>query len=60
MNNLQKDTILTLLKTDKMNNNYTNNYWFSYKDYIDMCVIFSFFCFGVEKQPDAETLGSLQ
>ena len=35
MNNLQKSSILTLLKTDKMNGNYTNNYWFSYKDYLD-------------------------
>ena len=32
MNNKQKATILTLLKTDKMNRNYTNNYWFLYTD----------------------------
>jgi len=31
----QKGTILTLLKVDKMNRNYTNNYWFSYKDFLD-------------------------
>ena len=35
MNNKQKATILTLLKTDKMNRNYTNNYWFLYKDFLD-------------------------
>lgn len=35
MNNLQKETIFTLLKTDKKNNNYTNNYWLAYKDYLD-------------------------
>lgn len=35
MDNQQKGTILTLLKVDKMNRNYTNNYWFSYKDFLD-------------------------
>ena len=35
MNNQQKGTILTLLKVDNMNRNYTNNYWFSYKDFLD-------------------------
>lgn len=35
MDNQQKSTILTLLKVDKMTNNYTNNYWFSYKDFLD-------------------------
>ena len=35
MDNQQKDTILTLLKVDKINRNYTNNYWFSYKDFLD-------------------------
>ena len=35
MDNRQKGTILTLLKADKMNRNYTNNYWFSYKDFLD-------------------------
>lgn len=35
MNNQQKGTILTLLKVDKMNGNYTNNYWFAYKDFLD-------------------------
>lgn len=44
MNNLQKDTILTLLKTDKMNGNYTNNYWFSYKDYLNPIDDFTDFC----------------
>ncbi len=44
MNNLQKATILTLLKTDKMNSNYTNNYWFSYKDYLDPTDDFTDFC----------------
>ena len=44
MNNLQKETILTLLKTDKMNSNYTNNYWFSYKDYLDPTDNFTDFC----------------
>ena len=24
-----------MLKTDEMSSNYTNNYWFSYKDYLD-------------------------
>lgn len=44
MNNQQKRTILALLKTDKMNNNYTNNYWFSYKDYLDPADDFTDFC----------------
>ena len=35
MDNQQKNTILTLLKVDKINRNYTNNYWFSYKDFLD-------------------------
>ena len=35
MDNQQKGTILTLLKVDKINGNYTNNYWFSYKDFLD-------------------------
>lgn len=35
MNNRQKDTISALLKADKINKNYTNNYWFSYKDFLD-------------------------
>ena len=35
MDNQQKGTILTLLKVDNMNRNYTNNYWFSYKDFLD-------------------------
>ena len=44
MNNLQKDTILALLKTDRMNGNYTNNYWFSYKDYLNPTDDFTDFC----------------
>lgn len=44
MNNLQKGTILTLLKTDKMSSNYTNNYWFPYKDYLDTTDDFTDFC----------------
>jgi len=35
MDSQQKGTILTLLKVDKINRNYTNNYWFSYKDFLD-------------------------
>ena len=35
LGDVYKRQILTLLKTDKMNGNYTNNYWFSYKDYLD-------------------------
>lgn len=35
MDNQQKGTILTLLKVDEMNRNYTNKYWFSYKDFLD-------------------------
>jgi len=35
MNNPQKGIILTLLKVDKMNRNYINKYWFSYKDFLD-------------------------
>ena len=44
MNNLQKGSILTLLKTDKMKSNYTNKYWFSYKDYLDPVDDFTDFC----------------
>lgn len=35
MDSRQKGTILTLLKVDKMTGNYTNNYWFAYKDFLD-------------------------
>lgn len=35
MLNRQKETILELLKNDKANNDYTNRYWFSYKDFLD-------------------------
>lgn len=35
MDNQQKGTILTLLKVDKINRNYVNNYWFSYQDFLD-------------------------
>ena len=44
MNSLQKGSILTLLKTDEMSSNYTNNYWFSYKDYLDPTDDFTDFC----------------
>ena len=44
MNSLQKGSILTLLKTDEMSSNYTNNYWFSYKDYLDPADDFTDFC----------------
>lgn len=44
MNNQQKDTIITLLKTDRMNSNYVNNYWFSYKDYLNQTEDFTDFC----------------
>lgn len=32
---MQKETILALLKSDKTNKNYKRNYWFYYKDYLD-------------------------
>ncbi|GFI68765.1 hypothetical protein IMSAG249_00583 [Lachnospiraceae bacterium] len=35
MDDKQKGTILTLLKTDEINRNYVNNYWFSYEDFLD-------------------------
>ena len=35
MLNRQKETVLELLKSDKANKNYTNRYWFSYKDFLD-------------------------
>lgn len=44
MNNQQKGTILTLLKIDEMGRNYTNNYWFSYKDFLDPTDDFTDFC----------------
>ena len=44
MNNRQKGVILTLLKVDKMNGDHTNNYWFSYKDYLDPADNFTDFC----------------
>ena len=31
----QKEVILEVLKSNKMNRNYANRYWFSYKDYLD-------------------------
>ncbi len=49
MDNQQKGVILTLLKTDKMNRNYTKNYWFSYKDYLDPTDAFTdFSCESLE------------
>ena len=44
MNNLQKGTILTLLKVNEMNGNYTDKYWFSYEDYLDPTDDFTDFC----------------
>lgn len=44
MNDRQKGIILTLLKVDKMNGDHTNNYWFSYKDYLDPTDKFTDFC----------------
>lgn len=44
INNLQKGTILILLEADKVNNNYINNYWFSYKDYLYLAYGFTDFC----------------
>lgn len=35
MNDHQKGTILSLLRDAVRNRNYTNKYWFSYKDYLD-------------------------
>lgn len=34
MNIHQKETILTLLKSDKSNKNFVNRYWFHYKDFL--------------------------
>lgn len=31
----QKEKILALLKSNEMNRNYENRYWFSYKDFLD-------------------------
>lgn len=31
----QRGTVLTLLKTDKLNQSYHTRYWFSYQDYLD-------------------------
>lgn len=44
MNNLQKGTILILLKVNEMNGNYTDKYWFSYEDYLDPTDDFTDFC----------------
>lgn len=35
LNNLQKQTILALLKSNESNKNYKNSYWFPYKDFLD-------------------------
>lgn len=35
MLNRQKETVLELLKSDEVNKNYENRYWFSYKDFLD-------------------------
>ncbi len=35
MHDPQKKKILALLKRDEANGNYENNYWFSYKDFLD-------------------------
>lgn len=43
MDNQQKGTILTLLKIDKTNRNYANNYWFKYKDFLDPADSFTAF-----------------
>ena len=46
MDNQQKGTILTLLKIDKTNRNYSNNYWFKYKDFLDPADSFTAFLCG--------------
>lgn len=46
MDKRQKGTILTLLKTDKISGNYTNHYWFSYKDFLDPTDNFTYFSCG--------------
>ncbi|MCI9420959.1 MAG: hypothetical protein HFG32_13345 [Eubacterium sp.] len=43
MNKQQKSTILTLMKVDKMDRDYTNNYWFSYEDFLDPTDVFTDF-----------------
>lgn len=35
MRHKQKESILTLLKSDETNENYENKYWFSYRDFLD-------------------------
>ena len=57
MNNQQKGTILTLLKIDESNRNYTNNYWFSYKDFLDPTDDFTdFSCEHLEGKQEYITL----
>lgn len=57
MNNQQKGTILTLLKIDESNRNYTNNYWFSYKDFLDPTDDFTdFSCEHLEGKQEYFTL----
>lgn len=35
MNNIQKESILTVLKNAKISKNFVNCYWFQYKDFLD-------------------------
>ena len=36
MRHRQKESILALLKSDEVNKNYENKYWFSYEDFLDL------------------------
>ena len=57
MNNQQKGIILTLLKIDESNRNYTNNYWFSYKDFLEPTDDFTdFSCERLEGKQEYITL----
>lgn len=53
----QKETILALLKSDKANRNYENNYWFLYEDFLDPTDGFtSFSCEDLEGKQGYITL----
>lgn len=53
----QKETILALLKSDKANKNYSRNYWFPYKDYLDSTDNFTnFSCENLDGKQEYLTL----
>ena len=53
MRHRQKESILALLKSDEVNKNYENKYWFSYEDFFDPTDSFTTFsCENLDGKQD--------